>query len=226
MLPGMTHIGVVGRINPMTQVSQIGFTEAFGFGSPSGVPAYPTGIKAGDFLLGLTNTDPNTTFRSASGFTNQWFHSDNGSTGLFTKLATGAESGAIGGFTNYAYPLSEVCVLLRGNVPITKITRVAGLYGGYRSAGQPTTLTIAGTTSNTAKARLAIVAFACNGTFNNANIAFNGTGFDSTNYSVGTTLMKTRIAFWPAGTVGQDLSATKYDTGSDNAVWGAIFELN
>lgn len=226
MLPGMIPIGVNGAINPMTAVSQIGFTEAFGFGSPSGVPAYPTGIKTGDFLLGLTNVGPDTTFRSASGFENQWFYTNNGSSGLFTKIATGAESGAIGGFTDYAYPLSEVCVLLRANVPIIRVTRVAGLYGGYRSNGQPTTLTIAGTTSNTGKPRLAIVAFACDDTFSNANIVFNGTGFDSTNYSVGTTLMKTRIAFWPAGTVGQDLSATKYDTGSDNAVFGAIFELN
>ena len=186
--------------------------------------SYPSDIRAGDLLIGLTNTDPSTSFRAASGFTSQIDFTDAGTTVMCTKIADGTETGAIGGFTGVASPIAEACIVMRGNRPVTSISKL--LSGGHRAPGTPTTLSIAGSGTSTVKPRLAIFAFSSSLTFDNSNISFTGAGFHSQNYVEGVVKLKSRTKLWKAGETGEDIDAIKYNTGSDNAVWGAIFELN
>lgn len=217
-LPGMMPFGGLAA-GGIIEMSLVDHTAANG-----STVSYPSDIRAGDLLIGLTNTDPNTSFRAASGFTSQIDFTDVGTTVMCTKIADGTETGAIGGFTGITVPIAEACIVMRGNRPVTKISKL--LSGGHRAPGTPPTLSIAGSGTNTAKPRLAIFAFSASLTFNNSNISFTGTGFHSQNYVEGSVRLKSRTKLWKAGETGEDIDAIKYDTGSDNAVWGAIFELN
>ena len=184
--------------------------------------SFPADVQAGDLLIGATNTDLDTTFRGASGFTSAKFFSNSGSSALCYKIADGTETGSIGGFTNVSTPFVEAVVVLRFNKAITGVS--VGDTDGARYPGAVTGVALAGAASDDTKARLAIMLFASSGTFANADISFTGSGFTPATYG-STSNLKTRIKLWPAGVAGENLTAGMDDMGTDNAVWGAILEL-
>lgn len=213
-------------------MSSSGYTceivDSVGLSAVHGDQYYPTGISAGDLLIGIALSGTGQTF-NGRGFTLLKSAVNTGFGILCAKIANGTETGPIGKFTN-SYVYTSGCIAFRFQAPLVGFSVPSGGASGSASAsgtGTTGTISLPGTTKGT-QPKIVIASFASSSVQPGdatPSVTFSGSGFVSTAMSFSDSVKARSLAFFP-GDTDQDVTAKTTNAAAYvGMVVGAIIDL-